>query len=225
VNNPSGVSVAIPEATNVPAIHAVPCHKCGSAFDVLATTLCSCIASDRSFVCPSCGACFCKLDSVYRRSFWATAPRSVREHKGREQQAEMSRAAAADVAAPEPARPLVLLVEDEPLVRALASRTIVSLGYGLVVASDGLEGLEMARRHRPELVLSDALMPRLDGRDMALRIKSDPQLAGTRVVVMTALYTGVKYRNEAYKTHKVDEYLSKPLHIEELVGVLEKYLG
>jgi len=68
-------------------------------------------------------------------------------------------------------RPLVLLVDDKPEIREVAIRVIEILGYGLVVAKNGEEGLELAARYQPELVLTDAMMPQLDGWEMGLRIK------------------------------------------------------
>ena len=61
--------------------------------------------------------------------------------------------------------------------------------------------------------------------EMGKRIKEDPATASAKVVVMTALYTGVKYEHEAYKSFKVDDYLSKPLEVEKLREVLERHLG
>lgn len=87
------------------------------------------------------------------------------------------------------------------------------------------DALELARRYRPQLVFTDALMPRLDGREMARRIKEDPDTAAAKVVVMTALYTNVKYRSEGFKVYKVDDYLAKPLGFEQLRAVLQKHLG
>jgi CheY-like chemotaxis protein len=78
-------------------------------------------------------------------------------------------------------------VDDEPDIQRIAARTIASLGYGLVVGRDGLEGLELARRCQPDLVLSDALMPRMDGRKMCRRLKQDHATRDVKVVVMTAL--------------------------------------
>ena len=121
----------------------------------------------------------------------------------------------------------MLVVDDEKDIQRVATRVIESLGYGLVVAHDGEEGLALARRYRPELVLTDALMPRLDGREMGRRIKARPASAARppKVVVMTALYTNMKYRTEGFKVFKVDDYLAKPLAFDDLRSVLQKHLG
>ena len=117
-----------------------------------------------------------------------------------------------------------LLVDDEAGIRRVASLALQALGYGLVIARNGQEGLELARKYRPDLVLTDALMPKLDGRDMCRQIKEDRELAGTKVVVMTSLYKGVKYENQGYKAYLVDDYLVKPLEFGRLRSVLDKHL-
>ena len=119
----------------------------------------------------------------------------------------------------------MLLLDDEPDIRRIATRLITALGYGVVVGRNGHEGLELARRYRPDLVLADALMPGLDGRDLSLRIKQDPLLAATPVVVMTSLYTAAKYRNQAFNAYLVDDYLAKPLDLAALRQVLERRMG
>jgi len=119
----------------------------------------------------------------------------------------------------------VLLVDDEPDIQRVAIRVIDSLGYGLVLGRNGEEGLELAARYRPDLVLTDALMPRLDGREMCRRLKEDPATAGVKVLVMTGLFTSVKYKTEAFKTFKVDDYLAKPLDFNTLRTLLQKHLG
>lgn len=68
-------------------------------------------------------------------------------------------------------------------------------------------------------------MPKLDGREMGRRIKENPETAHVKVVLMTALYTTVKYEHEAYKAFKVDDYVTRPLDVERLRTVLQKPLG
>lgn len=201
----------------------VACQKCKASFDALQAAWCSCLVTERTFVCPSCGACFCKAPPSYKQKFWAGAPKALWDRKLDEKREPY---APPENPAPGAAtRPLVLLVEDEKDIRRVAVRVIQGLGYGLVIAHDGAEGLDLARRYGPDLVLTDALMPKLDGREMGRRIKEDPTTAHIKVIVMTALYTSIKYENEAYKSFKVDDYLSKPLDVAQLRSALEKHLG
>ncbi len=203
--------------------YVVPCHKCQVPFDALQASFCDCLVGERSLSCPSCGACFCKAALAYKSKLWAAAPKQLWDRKLNERREEF-------VPPPNPApdaatRPLVLVVDDEKDIQRVAVRVIEGLGYGVLLATNGIEGLELVKRYKPEMVLTDALMPKLDGREMARRIKDDAETAQVKVVVMTALYTQVKYQTEAFKAYKVDDYLVKPLDAEQLRGVLEKQIG
>ncbi|MGC8763283.1 MAG: response regulator [Acidobacteriota bacterium] len=107
----------------------------------------------------------------------------------------------------------------------MVASAVEKLGYNVIVAKNGLEGLEMAWARRPDLVITDALMPKLDGREMARRLKEDPKTREIKVAVMTSVYTATKYRVEAMKLFKVDDYLSKPLELAELHALLIRHVG
>jgi CheY-like chemotaxis protein len=202
--------------------YVVACHGCRGSFDAMDSGWCSCLAAERTLVCPRCLACFCKAPPTYKSGFWSGAPRSLwdrkfEEHRRQEETRENPRPE--DVV-----RPLVLVVDDEQSIRRVASRVVESLGYGILLARNGEEGLELVRRYRPDLVLSDALMPRMDGREMCRQIKEDREVASTRVVVMTSLYKSIKHRNEARKLYRVDGYLDKPLDFNQVRSVLQQHL-
>ena len=204
-------------------VYVVQCHKCRLPFDALQASWCSCLGSERTFACPSCGTCFCKAPLAYKSKFWAGAPKELWDRKLEEKRQPFD--PPPNPAPGEALRPLVLLVDDEKDVQRVAIRVIDALGYGVVLGRDGVEGLELTRLYKPDLVLTDALMPKLDGREMGRRIKDDPETAHIKVVVMTGLYTNVKYQTEAFRAFKVDDYLIKPLDSEQLRAVLGKHLG
>ncbi len=205
------------------AAYTVACFNCRASFDAFEATFCSCLVSERSLVCPHCLQCFCKAAPAYRQKFWREAPKALWDKKLQELNPDYTPPPNPDPDAV--TRPLILVVDDEKDVQRVAARVIPSLGYGLILAANGEVGLELAKRYRPDLVLTDALMPKLDGREMGLRIKDDPETAGVKVVVMTSLYTSVKYQTEGYRAFKVDDYLTKPLEFTTLQAVLEKHLG
>ena len=201
----------------------VACVNCQGSFDALEASWCSCLVAERTLVCPSCLKCFCKAPPAYKRTFWSGAPKALWDRKFAEHHTEF--APAPNPPPEEARRPLVLIVDDERDIQRVATRVVESLGYGMVLARDGEEGLQLARVYRPDLVLSDALMPKMDGREMCRQIKSDASLPDVKVVVMTSLYTSVKYTTEAFKTFKVDDYLAKPIEFNQLKAILQKHLG
>lgn len=108
-------------------------------------------------------------------------------------------------------RPAILVIDDDQTVHMLVERALHAFHGTLLHAHDGAEGLRMARELRPEVVLTDALLPKLDGREVALRLKSDPATRAIKVVVMTALYKGTRYRIEAINSFGADAYIEKPV--------------
>jgi CheY-like chemotaxis protein len=203
--------------------YVVPCFACQVTFDALVSPWCTCLTTKRTPVCPACGSCFCNASGTYKQDFWEKAPQIMWDR------AMADRRAVFDPPPnPPPAsvsRPLVLVVDDEPDIQRAALLALEKLGYGAVLARDGLEGLALADRYRPDLVLTDAFMPKLDGREMCRRLKSNPTTSRLKIVIMTAIYTAARYRSEAFREFHADDYLVKPLKFEQLRLVLRKHLG
>ncbi len=112
-----------------------------------------------------------------------------------------------------PARPLVLIVEDHVDLRSFLSGELGGQ-YRIVTAADGAAGLEAARSHVPDLVISDVMMPKMDGFELLARLKSDPATDHVPVILLTAK-ADAESRKEGLRTG-ADDYLSKPLDPEEL---------
>ena len=202
----------------------VTCYHCSHDFDAMDSTWCSCLVSPRSLVCPHCLNCFCKAPHDYKNNFWSSAPQSLWKEKLNSYPEEANFKPAAVPRAEELAHPLILVVEDEPEVRKMAAIAIQNLGYNVITAANGLQGLELARHCLPDLVITDALLPKLDGREMARRLKDADETRHIKIVVMTSIYKSAKYRMEAMKVFHVDEYLLKPLEFKQLQSVLMKYM-
>ena len=202
--------------------YAVSCFSCQARFDALASQWCSCLTGTRTLVCPMCGSCFCKAIAAYKQKFWEHAPQSLGDRAIAEKKNGFQ-------PPPNPpvhsvSRPLVLVVDDEPDVQRAALLALQELGCGAVLAADGMEGFELACRYRPDLVLADAFMPKLDGREMCRRLKKNSATADLKVVIMTAVYTAARYRSEAFREFNADDYLAKPLEFRELKAVLARQL-
>jgi CheY-like chemotaxis protein len=103
----------------------------------------------------------------------------------------------------------VLIIEDEAEIRSFASRVLELEGYRVLQASDGDEGLRLARGNQVALVLLDLRLPRLDGLVVLSQMKGDPKLSSIPVVVFTAS-AAAQQRNQALAEGAAD-YLVKPL--------------
>lgn len=214
--------IPMPRASASGDEYLVPCFSCRADFDALDADWCSCLAKERSLVCTNCLSCFCKAPPAYKERFWVEAPPKLFERKTTE--AKRQGAIPANPLPAEVTRPLVLTVEDDEDIQGIVSRVCANLGYGFVHAMNGQDGLELAREYRPNLILSDAFMPKLDGREMCRMLKDDPSFADTRMVVMTGLYTDTKYRSEALKRFHVDDYIAKPVAVTDLINILQRHL-
>ena len=113
---------------------------------------------------------------------------------------------------------LVLIVDDEPNIRETISFILEMEGFAVATADDGEQGLEAVRRLRPPVVLLDAMMPKRDGYDVCRSIKSDPELAATHVVMLTAM--GQKRDRDRAHDAGADHFVTKPFDEGELLALL-----
>jgi CheY-like chemotaxis protein len=223
---PTNVVPIRPAAVAVPAAnenYEITCYSCRVPYDAVDADWCSCLAKERSLVCTNCLSCFCKAPPSYKEKFWVEAPPRLFERKtaeGRRQDGSLAINPPKD----QVTRPLVLAVEDDEEIQAIVQRVCANLGYGFIWANNGQDGLDIAREYRPNMILSDAFMPKLDGREMCRILKEEPIGADIRMVVMTGLYTDTKYRSEAVKRFHVDDYIAKPVSITDLINLLQKHL-
>jgi CheY-like chemotaxis protein len=202
----------------VMATHPVNCISCGKPYDALQSAECNCLQKVRSFRCPHCASCFCKNQRMLDE-FWRTAPPELWQRR----REAVESATSANLNEDPLVRPLVLFADDDPSGRAIAAKVIHSMNFGVVTAVNGEEALALARRHTPELMITDAFMPRIDGREVSRIIRQE--LPNTKIVLITSVYKDARYRAEAFKEFGVDEYLTKPINPAQLRQLLEKYLS
>jgi len=120
---------------------------------------------------------------------------------------------------PEPQR-CVLLVEDDRSVRRYLEVTLQRAGYKVISAEDGLEGLKYALSAKIDVVLTDAVMPQMNGRELARFLRSNPNLAKLPIILLTG-----QDNDRASKADKnlIDAFLYKPVKAEELRKCLAKF--
>lgn len=118
-------------------------------------------------------------------------------------------------------RPQVLVVEDNPALRQLVVGHLRN-AYRTIEAEDGVAALRVARERRPDLIISDVLMPGVDGLALCRRIKADPQLSDTPVILLTARASDAD-RLEALQTG-ADDFLTKPFSALELLTRAENLI-
>ena len=117
-----------------------------------------------------------------------------------------------------PTTPLVLVVDDSLTVRRVTQRLLQREGFRVALAADGLHALEVLRQERPDVVLSDIEMPRMDGFDLARHIRADAALAGLPIVMITSRIAP-KHREHAQRLG-VNHYIGKPYAEDELLRLV-----
>lgn len=115
----------------------------------------------------------------------------------------------------------VLVVDDEPLLVMTLGMALDEAGFRVVEAHDGLHALEVLRTTKVDLVVTDYMMPRLSGLDLALAIKSDPATEGLPVLLMSAVPGDVLERHPG----TFAGFFQKPYDIDSLVAVASDLLG
>lgn len=118
----------------------------------------------------------------------------------------------------------IMIVEDDVSLREIYSIRMTAEGYDVVVAGDGEEALAVAVKEKPDLILSDVMMPKISGFDMLDILKSTPETKDIRVVMMTALSSDEQ--RERGEKLGADRYLVKSqVGIEDVVNVIHEVLG
>jgi CheY-like chemotaxis protein len=116
----------------------------------------------------------------------------------------------------------VLVVDDEAFIVRMLTARLNQGEYLVVSASDGQEGVEVARRERPDLIVMDWCMPRMDGIEATRQIKGDPGLAHIPILMLTC--KGQETDEETARAAGVSRYVTKPFHISRLKEVVDDML-
>lgn len=119
-------------------------------------------------------------------------------------------------------KPIVLIIEDNPLTRAMLQLTLTSEGLEVLGASDGAEALKVLDHTVPDLILQDLLLPDMDGFDLVARLRAHRNTAGTPIIAFSGFLSGLHY-GKAAAAGFVD-FLPKPVDPSHLVQVVRAYL-
>jgi CheY-like chemotaxis protein len=121
----------------------------------------------------------------------------------------------------------ILVVDDDPVMVRLAARLLKNDGYDVFTAFSGEEGLAEAKAVKPDLILLDILMPDLDGKEVARRLRRDSETKDIPIVFMTV--TIDLEVDKGNQTVGVDSYnfrgVAKPLHNRKILSVIRKEIN
>ncbi|MBK6515482.1 MAG: response regulator [Polyangiaceae bacterium] len=123
-----------------------------------------------------------------------------------------------------PGKKKVLVVDDEREIRVLIRRLLEERGHVVVEADRGRLGLQMLKLENPDLVVLDAMLPEVHGFDIAKRIRSSSRYGHIPIVMVSAVYRGWRFAQDAKQSYGVDAYLEKPFRVQELLTIVETAL-
>jgi len=117
----------------------------------------------------------------------------------------------------------VLIVEDVPDILKLLEATLTFKGYRVVTASNGQEALEAIQRERPQLVITDIMMPRLDGFGLVHRLRINPDTRDMPVIFLTATYVALEDKAFALNIGAT-RFIEKPVNFEKFLDTVEELI-
>ena len=117
----------------------------------------------------------------------------------------------------------VLVVEDNELNMKLFHDLLDAHGYRTVQTRNGLKALDLAREHRPDLILMDIQLPEVSGLEVTKWLKEDEELRSIPVIAITAF--AMKGDEERIRSGGCEAYISKPISVAQFLETVKKFLG
>ncbi len=123
----------------------------------------------------------------------------------------------------EAGRKTVLIVEDNELNLKLFTDLLESRGYDVIATQDGMQALDLAREHVPDLILMDIQLPEVSGIDVTKWLKADDELKHIPVIAVTAF--AMKGDEEKIRASGCEAYMSKPISVNDFLNMVASFLG
>lgn len=117
----------------------------------------------------------------------------------------------------------ILVIEDNEMNRDMLSRRLVRKGYEVVLAADGLQGMEVARQEKPDLILLDLSLPVVDGWALARLLRAEPETKSIPIIALTS-HAMVGDREKALDAG-CDDYDTKPVELTRLLDKMSALIG
>jgi DNA-binding response OmpR family regulator len=117
----------------------------------------------------------------------------------------------------------ILLVDDEPNILSIVGSRLTSLGFDVVLAKDGQEGLDMARKESPDAILLDIMLPKLDGYKVCRLLKFDKAYGHIPIIMFSA--KGSESDKKIAEQAGADAYLVKPFDVKSFGETIKKLVG
>ncbi|MBU4254738.1 MAG: response regulator [Acidobacteria bacterium] len=117
----------------------------------------------------------------------------------------------------------VVVIEDDKVTLRLIEKILMDEGFEVLTALDGRVGLDLVQTYLPGLVISDMLIPSIDGMELTKRIRSNSLLKNIPVILISAVYKGYTFKRDIEESG-ADHFMAKPLNMPELLRIAKEIL-
>jgi len=115
----------------------------------------------------------------------------------------------------------IVIIDDDRITLEILKKHLSQSDFQVFYAQDGQSGWDLVRAEKPDIVITDLLLPKIHGMDLCRKIKEDNDLKGTKVILMTATYKAPAFRLEIAKSG-AEEFIEKPLCTSDLMKKIYK---
>jgi len=117
----------------------------------------------------------------------------------------------------------IAIVDDDRVTLAVIEKALILDGFWVYSAQDGEEGIALVKRENPDILISDMLIPKIHGVDLCKKVKESQELKHTRVILMSAVYKKITYR-DIISESGADDFIEKPVDLNDLKDRIKKLL-
>ena len=118
----------------------------------------------------------------------------------------------------------IVVIDDDPVTLTMLTKLLAQEDVQVFSSPDGLKGWELIQKERPDLVISDLLVPHVDGLELAQRIKNHPALGSTMIILMSAVYKGIYHRDDI-QASGANDFIAKPIDTKILREKISRLLN
>jgi len=117
----------------------------------------------------------------------------------------------------------IVVIDDDRVTLAVIEKALILAGFWIYSAKDGEEGLELVKQEKPDILISDMLIPKIHGIDLCKKVKESQELKHTRVILMSAVYKKMTYK-DLIRESGADDFIGKPVDLDDLKDRINKLL-
>jgi DNA-binding response OmpR family regulator len=114
----------------------------------------------------------------------------------------------------------IVVIDDDKVTIKILEKFLLDMGFQVYIAEDGAAGYELVKNEKPDVLITDMLIPKIHGVELCRKIKENPELDQIKLILMTSVYKNGAYRSNDLECQK-DGFLEKPLDFEKLKKIIQ----